>query len=123
MAAALRFRRGRGVVFRATTYDTPLWVSPNSRQGRWSHPQDAAIAQYTALDVAGAIAEMVRSEDLRNYEEARELRVSIWELRIDEGAIADFSTPPAAEQQGVKWSDLLADDWTECQAVGTEIAS
>jgi RES domain-containing protein len=123
MAAALRFRRGRGVVFRATTYDTPLWVSPNSRQGRWSHPQDAAIAQYTALDVAGAIAEMVRSEELRNYEEARELRVSVWELRIDEGAIADFSTPSAAEQQGVNWRDLLADDWTECQTVGTEIVS
>jgi RES domain-containing protein len=121
--AGLRFKRGRGVVFRATTYDTPLWVSPNSRQGRWSHPQDGTIAQYMALDVAGALAEMVRSENLRTYEEARELRVSIWELRVDEGAIVDFSSPRLAEEQGFAWEELLSDRWDECQAEGREIAT
>lgn len=117
----LSFKHGRGVVFRATTYDTPLWVSPNSRPGRWSHPQDGTIAQYCALDVAAAVAEMVRSEDLRDTDEARELRVSVWELRVDEGAIVDFSNPQLAQGQGFQWADLLSDSWNQCQAEGLEI--
>jgi RES domain-containing protein len=109
------------VVYRATTYDTPLGVSPNSRPGRWNHPEQGTIAQYCSLDVASAIAEMVRSEDLRDIEEARELRVSIWELRIDEGAIADYSTPGRAEAQSFAWEQLLSDRWEACQVEGGRI--
>jgi RES domain-containing protein len=117
----IEFKRGRGVVYRATTYDTPLWVSPNSRPGRWNHPEDGTIAQYCALDVASAMAEMVRYENLREIDDARELRVSIWELRIDEGAIADYSTPERTSKQGVDWSSLLSDSWSYCQAEGRRI--
>jgi RES domain-containing protein len=117
----IEFKRGRGVVYRATTYDTPLWVSPNSRPGRWNHPEDGTIAQYCTLDVASAMAEMVRHENLREIDEARELRVSVWELRVDEGAIADYSTPEAATRQGVSWSSLVSDSWSDCQAEGRRI--
>lgn len=119
--AEIAFKRGRGVVYRATTYDTPLWVSPNSRRGRWNHPEHGTVAQYCSLDVASAIAEMVRSENLREIEEARELRVSVWELRVDEGAIADYSTPDRAEAQGFAWGQLLSDRWEGCQAEGSRI--
>jgi RES domain-containing protein len=117
----LDYKQGRGVVYRATTYDTPLWVSPNSRPGRWSHPQDRTIAQYFSLDVAAALAEMVRSEDLRDLDEARELRVDVWELRLQEGAIVDYSTPERAEQQGLAWADLVRDRWDACQSEGRRI--
>jgi RES domain-containing protein len=120
-AAEIAFKRARGVVYRATTYDTPLWVSPNSRQGRWNHPEDGTIAQYCALDVASAIAEMVRNEDLRNAAEARELQVKVWELRIDEGAIVDYSSPARAEWQGFDWESLISDSWSECQSEGLRI--
>jgi RES domain-containing protein len=116
------FKKCRGIAFRATTYDTPLWVSPNSRPGRWGHPENGTIAQYCALDVASAIAEMVRYENLRTIEEASELRVSVWELRIDEGAIVDYSTPERAAQQGFAWDSLVSDFWGECQAEGLRIA-
>lgn len=119
--AGIAFKRGRGVVYRATTYDTPLWVSPNSRPGRWSHPGDRTIVQYCTLDVASAIAEMVRNENLQTVEEARQLRVGIWELRVDEGAIADYSTPTLAEEQGFAWDSLIDDSWDECQAEGHRI--
>jgi RES domain-containing protein len=117
----IAFKRCRGVAYRATTYDTPLWVSPNSRPGRWNHPENETIAQYCALDVASAIAEMVRLENLRTVEEARELRVSVWELRIDEGAVVDYSTPERATQQGFAWEPLVSDSWDECQAEGLRI--
>jgi RES domain-containing protein len=117
----LAFKQCRGVAFRATTYDTPLWVSPNTRPGRWSHPEDGIVAQYCTLDVASAIAEMVRFEDLRDIGDAGELRVSIWELRIDEGAIADYSTPKRATQQGFRWTPLVSDSWDECRVEGIRI--
>lgn len=119
--AEIAFKRCRGVAYRATTYDTPLWVSPNSRPGRWSHPEDGTIAQYCALDPASAIAEMVRYEDLRDVEEAGELRVDVWELRVDEGAVADYSTPERAERQGFGWQPLVSDSWGRCQAEGLRI--
>jgi RES domain-containing protein len=117
----ITFKRCQGVAYRATTYDTPLWVSPNSRPGRWSHPEDGTIAQYCTLDVASALAEMVRYENLRQAEEARELRVSIWELRIDEGAIVDYSTPNRAARKGFEWEPLISDSWDECRAEGLRI--
>jgi RES domain-containing protein len=115
------FKRCRGVAYRATTYDTPLWVSPNSRPGRWSHPEDETIAQYCTLDVPSAIAEMVRCENLREVDEARELRVDVWELRVDEGAIVDYSTPERVARQGFSWESLTSDSWDECRAEGLRI--
>lgn len=119
----ISFKRCRSVAYRATTYDTPLWVSPNTRPGRWSHPEDETIAQYCTLDVASAIAEMVRYENLREVDDARELRVSVWEMRIDEGAIADYSTPSRAELQGFSWQHLISDSWHECHQEGLRIMS
>ncbi len=117
----IAFKRCRGIAYRATTYDTPLWVSPNSRPGRWSHPEDGTIAQYCSLDVASAIAEMVRGEGLREIDDAREMRVTIWGLRIDEGAIVDYSTPERATEQGFAWKPLVADSWDECRIEGRRI--
>src|SRR3954451_16570451 len=114
--AEISFKRARGVVYRATTYDTCLWVSPNSRSGRWNDPQTGTISQYCTLDVASAFAEMVRSENLREVEDARELAVSIWELRIDEGAVVDYSTPSLAVGQGFEWNALVSDECEPCQA-------
>jgi RES domain-containing protein len=117
----IAFKRCRGVAYRATTYDTPLWVSPNTRPGRWNHPEDGTVAQYCTLDVASALAEMVRLENLREADDAGELRVSIWELRIDEGAIVDYSTPERAAKQGFAWEPLVADSWDECRTEGMRI--
>lgn len=117
----ITFKRCRGVVYRATTYDTPLRVSPNTRPGRWSHPEDGTIAQYCSLDVASAMAEMVRGEDLRDIADAKELRVSVWEMKIDEGAIVDYSTPDRAAGQGFAWEPLIANAWTACREEGLRI--
>lgn len=117
----IAFKRCRGVVYRATTYDTPLWVSPNTRPGRWNHPEDDTVAQYCSLDVASAIAEMVRGQDLRNVNDAQELRVSVWELRIDEGAIVDYSTPDQTANQGFTWESLIANSWDDCRKEGLRI--
>lgn len=116
------FRGLRAIAYRATSYDTPLWVFPNRRPGRWSRPDDGTIAQYCTLDAAAPLAEVVRHEQLEELAEARQLRMGVWQLRVAEGAIADLSSPERAERQGVAWPDLVDDDWSACQELGREIA-
>jgi RES domain-containing protein len=121
--SAFSFSRFRGVAYRATSYDTPLWVFPNRREGRWSHPDDRTIAQYCTLDAAAPMAEFLRHEDLRSEKDASELRLSIWQLQMAEGAILDLSTPEKAARQGVEWEELLSDDWRPCQELGRQVAA
>jgi hypothetical protein len=64
---------------------------------------------------------MVRYENLRKIDDARELQVSVWELRIDEGAIVDYSTPTRATTQGADWEQLVSDSWEGCRAEGQRI--
>lgn len=112
-----------GVAYRATTYDTPLWVFPNRRPGRWNDPADGTIVQYCCLDPAAPLAEYARHEDLRRPEDAIEARVGLWQLRIREGAVLNLSTPELAEEHGVRWSDLVADDPVACRELGGEAVS
>ncbi len=118
--APFEFTRLRGMAFRATTYDTPLWVRPNRRPGRWSQPSDQTIAQYCSLDPAAPYAEFVRNEGI-DEAEAAEARVGLWQLRVDEGAVLDISTPEQAEKAEVAWSALSDDDWSRCQELAVEV--
>jgi RES domain-containing protein len=115
------FSQFRGTVYRVTSYDTPLWVFPNRRPGRWSHPDDGTVAQYCTLDAAAPMAEFVRHEDLRKPADAAEARLSLWQMRIAEGAILDLSSPARAIEQDVAWEELVSDDWDACQELGRQI--
>jgi RES domain-containing protein len=115
------FSQFRGVAYRATSYDTPLWVFPNRRPGRWNDPDDGTIAQYCTLDAAAPLAEFVRHEDLRQPEDAGEVRLALWQLRLMEGAVLDLSSPEKAGDQGVAWDDLVADDWRACQQLARDV--
>ncbi|HEX2161524.1 MAG TPA: RES family NAD+ phosphorylase [Thermoleophilaceae bacterium] len=117
------FLQFQGTVYRATSYDTPLWVLPNRRSGRWNDPVDETIVQYCTLDAAAPLAEFVRHEDLREAADAAEARLSVWQLRLAEGAIVDLSSPERATAQEVDWDALVADDWKACQELGREIAA
>lgn len=119
--ARFTFTTFQGVVYRATSYDTPVWVSPNRLPARWSHPEDRTVAQYCALDAAAPLAEFVRAENLRQIEDANEVRIGVWQLRITEGAILDLSSPALAGRQNISLDDLIADDWSVCQQLGREI--
>lgn len=103
-----------GVVYRATTYDEPLWVNPNRRDGRWNFAQDGCT-QYMCLDAEAPFAEMLRGEDLRTEEASRMFRTVLWQLRVDEGAIVDYSTFEKAEEAGFPPGALVEDDHERCQ--------
>lgn len=110
-----KFRECRRIAYRATSYDVPLWVSPNRRSGRWNIAGEQC-AQYLCLDAEAPFAEIVRHEDLRTAEAMSHYRTTIWQLQVQEGAVVDYSSFELAEAAGFEAQALVEDDHERCQA-------
>lgn len=110
------------VVYRATSYDVPLRVAQNRRGGRWNLP-GSGTTQYTCLDVEAPFAEMLRHEDLRLEEEAATFKTSLWQLRVNEGVVVDYSTFERAETAGFPPEALVDDDHEYCQREAQRLVS
>jgi len=112
----------RRVAYRATSYDVPLWVNSNRRDGRWSiagqHP-----TQYMTLDAQAPFAEVLRHEDLHTEEEASHYSSTIWQLQIDDGLIVDYSSFELADAAGFDAQALIEDDHERCQAEAQWLAT
>ena len=104
-----------GIAYRATSYDVPLWVNPNRREGRWNIA-GRGCTQYMSLDATAPMAEMLRHEDLRTDEEASHYRTTLWQIRVDEGCVVDYSTFEKAQAAGFPPEALVQDDHERCQA-------
>jgi RES domain-containing protein len=103
------------VPYRLTSYDVPLWVSPNRRSGRWNIAGDNPT-QYFALDPEAPFAEILRHEELRTDEVASHYRSTIWQAQIEEGMVVDYSNFELAERAGFEPEALVSDDLERCQA-------
>lgn len=103
------------VAFRYAEYDTPLWVRPNTENGRW-HAARTRPTQYLCLSPDGCWAELIRREDLRTEIDAALIRMPLWVLKVDEERIADYSTFEKAQAAGFPPDALIDDDWQRCQA-------
>lgn len=104
-----------GDVYRATTYDVPLRVSPNRRSGRWNIA-GRDCTQYFCTDAEAPYAEMLRAEQLKTEAEAAMFRTILWQVRVNEGAIVDYSTFERAESAGFPAEALVDDDHERCHA-------
>lgn len=97
-------------------------MAPNRRDGRWNiAPRD--IVQYLCLDAEAPFAEMLRGEDLDTEQYAGTFFTTLWQLRIDEGAIVDYSTLERVEAAGMSAEALLEDDHERCQAEASWLRS
>jgi RES domain-containing protein len=105
----------KGVVYRITSYDVPLWVNPNRRSGRWNIA-GSHCTQYTCTDSEAPFAEALRHENLRSEEEASHYSTTLWQLQIDAGAIVDYGSFELAESAGFDPEALVEDDHERCQA-------
>jgi RES domain-containing protein len=104
-----------GVAYRATSYDVPLAVNPNRRSGRWNLAGEGCV-QYLCLDAEAPMAEMLRGEDLRSDAEAVHYTTTVWQLRVDEGAVVDYRTFERAAKAGFPPDALVDDDHERCRA-------
>jgi len=103
------------IAYRATSYDVPLWVNPNRRAGRWNRAGQGCT-QYLSLDALTPLAEILRHENLRTDEDASHYRTTLWQLRVEEGCVADYSTFEQAHAAGFPPEALVEDDHERCQA-------
>lgn len=108
-------RSWEGTAYRATTYDVPLWVRPNRRDGRWNVAGESCV-QYFCLDADAPYAELLRMLGLRDADDAAMLRVSLWEVKLHEAAIVDYSSFELADAAGFPADALVDDDHERCQA-------
>jgi len=108
--------------YRATSYDVPLRVAANRRPGRWSLAR-SGTAQYLCLDSEGPFAEKLRHEDLKTEAEAAMYRTTLWELRVNEGFVVDYSTFQKAEDAGFEPEALVDDDHERCQREAQRLLS
>jgi RES domain-containing protein len=111
-----------GIAYRATSYDVPLWSHPNRRSGRWNIAGNGCT-QYFCLDANAPFAEILRHEDLRTQADAATYTTTIWQLRIDEGAVVDYSSFGRSEAAGFPAEALVEDDHERCQAEATWLRS
>lgn len=66
---------------------------------------------------------MLRGEDLTTEDAAGTFFTTLWQLRIDEGAIVDYRTLDRAEAAGMSAEALLEDDHERCQAEASWLRS
>ncbi|HEY2282135.1 MAG TPA: RES family NAD+ phosphorylase [Solirubrobacteraceae bacterium] len=116
------FVRRTCVAYRATSYDVPLWVNPNRRDGRWNMA-GRRPTQYMSLNAESPFAEILRHEDLRTDEDASHYSATIWQLQVDDSLIVDYSTFELADAAGFKAEALVSDDHERCQAEAEWLAN
>lgn len=109
-----------GVAFRYSNYDTPFWVRPNTQPGRW-HAVGDGPTQYLSATADGAWAELIRSEELRSESDVAMVRMPLWQARVDQTYVVDYSTFELAERSGFAAEALVDDDQERCRAEGKRL--
>ena len=111
------------VCFRASSYRTAVRTRRHGddSEGRYHEP-GAEPTQYASLHPLGPWAEVARAQGCRTLDDALEIRIAIWALRLklgEEPYAVDFDTADSGRTAGpISAAGLVADDWSECQALG-----
>ena len=105
------------VGFRASGWDTPLWISRNRTAGRFNDPTRGHITQYWGLHPLTPWAEIIRGHSMSRTSYLTGVRNRIWAARffLDENEMTrvDFDN---ASSFGLRPEDLVSDDYGPCQA-------
>lgn len=105
--------------WRLANWDTPLWVGPNRRAGRYNRAGEDPT-QYLCLHPWGPWAELLRWENRTTPADAADLRGRVWSVRVllpDPPRVLGFED---AAGLGVSPDDLVAEDHTVCQELADQ---
>lgn len=105
--------------FRVASWDTPLRVNPNRQAGRWNEAGSGAT-QYIALHPLASWAEYLRWHDLRDSEAVSQLRLAVWAIRVIVEEVYEIRYDNAS-RVGLQAEELVADDWSACQAAARRL--
>jgi hypothetical protein len=109
-----------GTFYRYSDYDTPFWARSNTRSGRW-HTAGDGPTQYLSSTTDGAWADLIRNEDLRTEADIAMIQMPLWQCKIDQSYIVDYSDFEKAAAAGFPPEALIADDQERCRVEGKRL--
>lgn len=109
------------VSYRASSYRTAVRNIRHGEPGRY-HESGSERTQYLALHPLGPWAEMARNQACQTLDDALQIRMAIWALRLvldDDPELVDFDAASAgALPHPISAEELVSDDRRQCQALG-----
>ena len=110
------------VCFRAAAYRTPVRVRDHgAADGARYHEPGSEATQYFSLHPLGPWAEQVRNQRCTTLEDALEIRLPVWAVRVvlpSEPLILDFDVAASGSwPHPITPEGLVADDHGECRAL------
>lgn len=101
------------ICFRQSSYRTPLRTlfQAQQRPGRYHRGGEAEPTQYLCAHPLGPHAEALRFFDARDASAARALDLRTWAVHVPEEGLVDVPFE----------DELVADDYTVCQALADEL--
>jgi RES domain-containing protein len=104
------------VAYRCIGHPSPFWDEPNPRAGRFNRAGEAPTT-YLGLHPLTPWAELLRATGRRTIDEVRALRPLSWAARVaaEPADVVELSFDSAGDH-GLVPHDLVADDYSACQA-------
>jgi len=110
----------RGAFYRYSNYDVPFWVRSNTQPGRWHLPGDGPT-QYLTETSDAAWADLIRRENLRTEDELSQVRMTLWQAKVDQANVVDYRDFKRADESGFSPDALVDDDHSRCQTEGKRL--
>jgi len=104
----------RLTVFRHASYDSPWWVFPSSRAGRF-HRARRDTVQYLSLHPLGPAAEMLR-HNVGPSGDPDDVILNLWTAVLDVDAVTRVDFDDCA-RYGLTPDELVGDDYTPTQGL------
>ncbi len=110
------------VAYRHAAYDSPWWVIPSTREGRFNRAYDDDPTQYLALHPLGPTAELLRHQ-LRSpdLDQADKLLVNLWAVLVNAEGTVDITFDNCTSDYAITPQELVGDDYEPTQALATRL--
>jgi RES domain-containing protein len=110
------------VAYRHAAYDSPWWVIPSTREGRFNRAYQEDPTQYLALHPLGPTAELLRHQ-LRgpDFDRVDTILANLWAVRVDAEGSIDITFDNCASDYGITPEDLVGDEYAPTQALASRL--
>jgi hypothetical protein len=110
------------VAYRHAAYDSPWWVIPSAREGRFNRVREEDPTQYLALHPLGPTAELLRHQ-LRgpHLDQADMISANLWVVLVDSEQLIEVTFDNCDSLYGITPEELVGDDYSPTQALSTRL--
>lgn len=102
------------VGYRHATWDTPWWVNPNRRDGRYNRRASGRSTQYVCLHPLGPAAELLRHIGRAAVADIATLTMRLWAARVPTEGLVHVTFDNAGSY-GLDPTQLVGEDLTPTQ--------